>query len=440
MSYVGVVAIVTKEEKINFIFFSQNDGDDQDSDKEPKIIETDLKDYLKQFPDLSKTFYGNMYTLHNLPGVGNFLLSVTSNNSKKCFYFHVGLKTNFDDLLASKKLKELEIKVEIKSIASFDLNYEHIGKMEFCPTTEPGSGKTGNFSWYMIRYLVYDNSNIHLFQFILLNEEGKVVDEHSFDYNSTISNRDACIFFTQKLEQKSSGQSDKLGRHSHSNQLSRHSHVHVCYRYDSIERKVCDCKHLATKICIPYHSTIVTDDGEGINQCKVLDVKTGKEEFSLTHPNAHVFYHDRKLYFSMKNNRPGCSDSQLFTEVTFSVPPPFDDEASETPVSEVRKREIIVPTRFHYTSDVSHNDYLLLRPDKYFNNDASAKDFKFYLLNFFSKTFKVLDGKYFGNGSSTYRNRIIINTSIYDFYFLKIVSENLNNNIPQDLIDIINTF
>ena len=65
MFYAGVVAIaLEKEEKINFIFFN-NDWQSEDEKNEEQVFEVDLSSYLANFKDLSKTCYGNSYSIYN---------------------------------------------------------------------------------------------------------------------------------------------------------------------------------------------------------------------------------------------------------------------------------------------------------------------------------------------------------------------------------------
>jgi hypothetical protein len=404
MFYAGVVAIaLEKEEKINFIFFN-NDWQSEDEKNEEQVFEVDLSSYLANFKDLSKTCYGNSYSIYNLPGVNNFLLSITSMDSYKCLYFVIKLKTSL--VVEEVDIQvEFDIQVKIKQIvSSFDLNHEHIKKFALFPATGESERRSRSekvtkvdSSWFVIRYTMCDDYTKDFFQFILLNKQGKVMNEDSFEYSSSSSVDDVCIFFWKKL-----GQHDKIGKLG---QLGRYDsklcNIHVCYNYT--KERGCKCRHLATKICIVV-------DGEGTCQYKVIDSKTGKEELSLAHLNSYVIHHDRKLYFFSKDG--------LVTEVVF-----FENGG-------VEKREIILPKLFEtlFNSSISHGDYLLLRV-------YECCSFNFYLFNFFSRTFKILDGKYFGQLSST--SHMTINTSYYDFHFSRKVSENFDANFPKDLVDII---
>jgi hypothetical protein len=378
------IATISKSQKLNFIFF------DQDNDR---TIEVDLKEYLQQFPELKDG--GSYHKIFNLPGLGNFLLSITSTNFCDCFYFRLKIVESED--------KEDKVIVKIKEIPSIDLNYKNIRKNDLFSIDNQRW-------WYVVRYSLDDSSDNHLFHVINLSEEGKIIDQDSFKHNLLSSDDDISSVFWQRREQKI-GNVD----HHQVNHL-----IHICYQSDE---KLCVCKHgyNATKICIRRRSRET-----GNYNYKVIDLKT-KEEL-LFNSETSVVHKNGKLYFSTKDESNESDRSGgpglIFTEVTF----PIED-------GKTLERKVVIQysllekhKQLNIGCEILHGDYLLLKFGNLFT------DCKFVLLNFFSGKSRIFDDEYF---KDLFQDNITINTSIYDFHFDKKMVETLDNFLPHDLIKLV---
>jgi hypothetical protein len=408
------IATISHLGKIKIIFFDPTNNNEGKM-KAVKMIDIDLNDNnnyinLKNIGQW-KIFSQNVSCrIENLPGVGNFIITITpdSYDSHICYTFHLNISftDNLSDDLSDNYLSGEAI-ISIKPIPNtYKVDRVLVSERQSYPN---------KIGWYIDGYKLSPSSSTSDekdekdekdCEFIItkLDSGGNIIGQDSVIYNSTISCEEVALLHQGK---------DKFS-----------PHTHICYSYYvDINGDIDDC---GCKLLFPETRKLAYNMKEGV--WRILDDNhLMTEKFGICDI---LLYKDLKIYSSNINNNGKIVNDVMIREITFTE----NDEKLE--------RSIILSSHIvgdgedknvYYQIESCKDDLILLMSR--FDRQRDGKR-KLIFVDFYSKNYQIVDENYIDN----YSCNAVMNTSFYDFYFTKKISETLDLIFPKELISLIKTF
>ena len=372
---------------------------------EVKIIKIDLGDgkYIdsKTFATLSSDRY-NIFALPGTQDFCNFLFCFESVTRKEFLYFHLNISLVNTTLASAAIIKQLSF-IDLPDQLHYDMIAYPL-----------------RIGWFIISYEKYyptPPTEKKLFCIVKMNEGGQIISREPITLPYSAKIKDVYRYHRRQGDRQDDRQDD------------RQSDIHICRLHGN-----CSCKFNRTNDTSVKNLKTIVNENDDLKVWKIIDNHgdSGKK-YEQVETTGRPIYENSKLYLRM------AADNSL-SEVIFLRRSQDRDQVNE----EKLERKVNLPSSckdLNLLGYCSNGDYFLMC--LYSNNIVQrvfdqVRNCKFVLVNFFSLSCRIIcERDYEYNNIHTC---VALNTSDYDFRFLKKLMEVLDTILPRDLIKLLQTF